>query len=67
MVSTTGEHHAYYELDEALRPMEKELPAVLSESVAEPRLTALLTGAFGLLALLLAAIGVYGLLTPLLR
>jgi hypothetical protein len=34
MVSTTGEHHAYYELDEALRPVEKELPSSLSESVA---------------------------------
>jgi hypothetical protein len=34
MVSTTGEHHAYFELDEALRPMEKELPATLIESVA---------------------------------
>jgi 6-hydroxynicotinate reductase len=34
MVSTTGEHHAYFELDEALRPVEKELPASLSESVA---------------------------------
>src|SRR5450755_1587025 len=34
MVSTTGEHHAYFELDETLRPVEKELPAVLSESVA---------------------------------
>jgi hypothetical protein len=34
MVSTTGEHHAYYELDEALRPAEKELPASLKESVA---------------------------------
>lgn len=34
MVSTTGEHHAYYELDEALRPVERELPATLSESVA---------------------------------
>ena len=34
MVSTTGEHHAYFELDEALRPVEKELPAALSESVA---------------------------------
>src|SRR6202158_5299158 len=33
MVSTTGEHYAYYELDEALHPMEKELPASLSESV----------------------------------
>jgi len=34
MVSTTGEHYAYYELDEALRPVEKELPAALTESVA---------------------------------
>ena len=34
MVSTTGEHCAYYELDEALRPVEKELPSLLSESVA---------------------------------
>jgi hypothetical protein len=34
MVSTTGENHAYFELDEALRPVEKELPASLSESVA---------------------------------
>jgi hypothetical protein len=34
MVSTTGEHYAYFELDESLRPVEKELPAVLSESVA---------------------------------
>jgi hypothetical protein len=34
MVSTTGEHHAYYELDDALRPVEKDLPPSLSESVA---------------------------------
>ena len=34
MVSTTGEHHAYFELDERLRPVEKELPASLSTSVA---------------------------------
>jgi 6-hydroxynicotinate reductase len=33
MVSTTGEHYAYFELDEQLRPMEKELPAVLQQSV----------------------------------
>src|SRR5882672_7003022 len=33
MVSTTGEQFAYYELDEALRPTEKELPASLRESV----------------------------------
>jgi hypothetical protein len=37
MVSTTGEHHAYFELDEALRPIEKELPAALTESVARIR------------------------------
>ena len=30
MVSTTGEHHAYFELDEDLRPREKELPAALT-------------------------------------
>ncbi|GAB4180965.1 MAG: hypothetical protein OHK0024_19790 [Thalassobaculales bacterium] len=29
MVSTTGEDHAYYELDEALRPCQRELPAAL--------------------------------------
>ena len=34
MVSTTGEHHAYFELDENLRPIEKDLPASLTESVA---------------------------------
>jgi len=34
MVSTTGEHHAYFELDQALRPVEKELPAALSTSIA---------------------------------
>jgi 6-hydroxynicotinate reductase len=34
MVSTTGEHHAYFELDGDLRPVQKELPASLSESVA---------------------------------
>jgi hypothetical protein len=33
-VSTTGEQHAYFELDEGLRPVEKELPASLAESVA---------------------------------
>ena len=33
MVSTTGEHYAYYELDEQLRPVEKELPGVLQLSV----------------------------------
>jgi hypothetical protein len=37
MVSTTGEHYAYFELDEALRPAEKELPPPLQESVARIR------------------------------
>lgn len=34
MVSTTGEHRAYFELDETLRPVEMELPVGLAESVA---------------------------------
>src|SRR5437667_4664621 len=34
MVSTTGEHYAYFELNEQLHPVEKELPAVLQQSVA---------------------------------
>jgi len=34
MVSTTGEHYAYFELDESLRPVEKTMPAALGESVA---------------------------------
>ncbi|MGA8151101.1 MAG: hypothetical protein WB952_09140 [Terriglobales bacterium] len=34
MVSTTGEHYAYFELDEALKPVEKDLPVSLKESVA---------------------------------
>ena len=34
MVSTTGEHHAYFELDENLRPVMQDLPSQLSESVA---------------------------------
>ena len=33
MVSTTGEHYAYYELDDTLRPREVELPAELRVSV----------------------------------
>ncbi len=33
MVSTTGEHAAYYELDEALKPIEKTMPADLRLSV----------------------------------
>src|SRR5579864_4570065 len=34
MVSTTGEHYAYFELDEVLRPQKTELPANLRPSVA---------------------------------
>jgi hypothetical protein len=34
MVSTTGEHHAYFELGEDLKPREKDLPKSLQESVA---------------------------------
>jgi 6-hydroxynicotinate reductase len=37
MVSTTGEHYAYYELDEALCPVEKELPDTLRISVERIR------------------------------
>ncbi|HLY58942.1 MAG TPA: 6-hydroxynicotinate reductase [Stellaceae bacterium] len=37
MVSTTGEHSAYYVLDEALRPVEAELPPELVASVARVR------------------------------
>jgi hypothetical protein len=33
MVSTTGEHHGFYRLDEALRPVETELPDGLKISV----------------------------------
>src|SRR5207302_1945310 len=33
MVSTTGEHAAYYELDEELKPIEKPMPADLKLSV----------------------------------
>ena len=33
MVSTTGEHAAYYELDETLRPVEKPMPLELRQSV----------------------------------
>jgi len=33
MVSTTGEHFGYFELDEALKPVECALPAELMESV----------------------------------
>ena len=33
MVSTTGDHYAYFELDESLAPVEKELPLELRESV----------------------------------
>jgi hypothetical protein len=34
MVSTTGEHYAYFELDENLKPIETNLPGSLQESVA---------------------------------
>ena len=37
MVSTTGEHYAYYELGKDLRPRQKELPANLRESVRRIR------------------------------
>ncbi|MBZ5681137.1 MAG: 6-hydroxynicotinate reductase [Acidobacteriia bacterium] len=37
MVGTTGEHSAYFELDDKLRPEEKELPPALQESVARIR------------------------------
>src|SRR3977135_882359 len=54
MVSTTGEHAAYYELDEALKPIEKQMPADLRLSVeriqenCEPALcTVLLMGGGG--------------------
>src|ERR1700756_3631801 len=48
MVSTTGEHAAYYELDEALRPVQKDIPAALVEPVeriaenCEPALSSVL-------------------------
>src|ERR1700756_1524198 len=37
MVSTTGEQFAYFELDERLRPVQKDLPTVLTESVIRIR------------------------------
>jgi hypothetical protein len=37
MVSTTGEHYSYYELDEKLLPVEKELPDSLKLSVERIR------------------------------
>lgn len=37
MVSTTGEHFAYYELDDALVPAAKDLPPALVQSVARIR------------------------------
>jgi putative ABC transport system permease protein len=42
-----------------LQPMRN----VLADAVAEPRLTMLITGAFGLLALALAAVGIYGVIS----
>jgi 6-hydroxynicotinate reductase len=37
MVSTTGEHYAYFELDEGRHPIEKDLPEALQLSVARIR------------------------------
>jgi 6-hydroxynicotinate reductase len=37
MVSTTGEHYSYYELNESLQPIEKELPETLQISVERIR------------------------------
>jgi hypothetical protein len=37
MVSTTGEHHAYFELDQSLTPVEKELPEALRLTVERIR------------------------------
>jgi hypothetical protein len=37
MVSTTGEHRAYFELDETLTPREKDLPGPLARSVERIR------------------------------
>lgn len=48
MVSTTGEHHAFYELDESLTPVRRDLPETLTGPVAlidencEPALTTVL-------------------------
>src|SRR5260370_42664644 len=48
MVSTTGEHAAYFELDEMLRPVEHEMPMTLAFSIerikenCEPALTSVL-------------------------
>lgn len=48
MVSTTGEQYAYFELDEALRPVEQDLPEELRKSVerirenCEPAMTTVL-------------------------
>ncbi|MEO8477692.1 MAG: 6-hydroxynicotinate reductase, partial [Actinomycetota bacterium] len=48
MVGTTGEHHAYFVLDDALRPVARDLPPELALSVArirencEPAMTSVL-------------------------
>ena len=48
MVSTTGEHSAYYELNEALEPVEKDMPERLASSAerikenCEPAMTSVL-------------------------
>ena len=69
MVRTTGDPGALTAAVRQAVPLAapRSIPAniqpmqtVLHESLAEPRVAALLTGAFGLIALLLATIGVYG-------
>lgn len=56
---------------EQVKPLDPELPVdrvlalreIVSQSVAEPRFRTMLLGAFGLMATLLAAVGVYGLIS----
>ena len=43
MVSTTGEHYAYFELDESLKPVEKDLPS--AQRIGRPDQGELRTGA----------------------
>lgn len=37
MVSTTGEHYAFFELDDQLTPIEKDVPSTLTDSVSRIR------------------------------